>query len=406
MWQHKELGFFLGGAAACYACSSGGGATTSPGNAESLHSRSLLDNARRDAEAAVRDARLAANEEMLKLRQQTEKSFDARRQEQAELERRLGEREALINDQLSGVVQTERALREQKESLKRKSELLEGQQQELEQLTKLRRDQLQALSQLTSAEARAQFLKEIESEAARDAANLARHIVEDARLRAEEKARHIISVAIQRYAGEHTFETTTTTIALQGEDMKGRIIGRDGRNIRAFEAATGVTVMIDDTPNAVVLSGFDPVRREIAREAMTRLILDGRIHPTRIEEVVAKVAQEMDETIVQLGEKAVVESGVPPLHPEVVKLLGKLHFRHSYSQNVLNHSVEVAHLMGLLAAELGLDAATAKRAGLLHDIGKALSHEVEGPHAVIGADLIKRYGAGRRRCQRRGLAPQ
>ncbi len=174
--------------------------------------------------------------------------------------------------------------------------------------------------------------------------------------------------------------------------MKGRIIGRDGRNIRAFEAATGITVLIDDTPNAVVLSGFDPVRREIAREAMTRLILDGRIHPTRIEEVVAKVTQEMDETIVRLGEEAVQKSGLPPMHPEVVKLLGKLHFRRSYSQNVLDHSVEVAHLMGLMAAELGLDTVTAKRAGLLHDIGKAVSHEVEGPHAVIGADFVKRHG--------------
>ncbi|HWF20031.1 MAG TPA: ribonuclease Y, partial [Verrucomicrobiae bacterium] len=209
---------------------------------------------------------------------------------------------------------------------------------------------------------------------------------------AEEKARQIISMAIQRYAGEHTFETTTATIALHGEDMKGRIIGRDGRNIRAFEAATGITVLIDDTPNAVVLSGFDPVRREIAREAMTRLILDGRIHPTRIEEVVTKVSQEMDETIIRLGEEAVGKTGLPPMHPEIVKLLGRLHFRHSYSQNVLDHSVEVAHLMGMMAAELGIDTVLAKRAGLLHDIGKAIHHEVEGPHAIVGADFIKRYG--------------
>jgi len=216
--------------------------------------------------------------------------------------------------------------------------------------------------------------------------------VEEARARAEDKARAIISVAIQRYAGEHTFETTTATIVLQDEEMKGRIIGRDGRNIRAFESATGITVLIDDTPNAVVLSGFDPVRREVAREAMTRLILDGRIHPTRIEEVVTKVTQEMDETIVRLGETAVGQAGLPPMHPEIVKLLGKLHFRQSYSQNVLNHSVEVSHLMSLMASELGLDVTTAKRAGLLHDIGKAVNHEIEGPHAVVGANLIKQYG--------------
>lgn len=385
-----DAGFFAAGAIVCLALVWWQRITVR--KAEAGQAQTLLDNARRDAEAVVRDARLAANEETLKTREQMEQTIAARRQERIELERRLAERETLINSQLEGVLQAEKSLREQKDALKKKSDILESQQQELDQLSKLRREQLQAMAHLSPAEARAQFLKEIEQEAARDASNLSHHIVEDARIRAEEKARQILSVAIQRYAGEHTFETTTATIALQGEDMKGRIIGRDGRNIRAFEAATGITVLIDDTPNAVVLSGFDPVRREIAREAMTRLILDGRIHPTRIEEVVAKVTQEMDETIVRLGEEAVQKSGLPPMHPEVVKLLGKLHFRRSYSQNVLDHSVEVAHLMGLMAAELGLDTVTAKRAGLLHDIGKAVSHEVEGPHAVIGADFVKRHG--------------
>jgi ribonuclease Y len=209
---------------------------------------------------------------------------------------------------------------------------------------------------------------------------------------ADNKARQIISVAIQRYAGEHTFENTTATIALPNDEIKGRIIGREGRNIRAFEAATGVTILVDDTPGAVVISGFDPVRREIARNAMSHLIEDGRIHPTRIEEVVAKASQEMDEMIVRLGEEALTKTSSQPAHPEIVKLLGRLHFRHSFSQNLLNHSVEVAHLMGLMAAELGIDAAIARRTGLLHDIGKAVSHEVEGPHAVVGAELIKRYG--------------
>jgi ribonuclease Y len=216
--------------------------------------------------------------------------------------------------------------------------------------------------------------------------------LDDARLKAEEQARRVISLAIQRYAGEHTFETTTATVALEGDDIKGRIIGREGRNIRAFEAATGVTVLIDDTPNAVVLSGFDPVRREIAREAMQRLVLDGRIHPTRIEEVVARVSEEMDESILRAGEDAVMKVGLPSLHVEIIKLLGRLRFRYSFSQNILDHSIEVAHLMGLMAAELNLDPATAKRAGLLHDIGKAINHEVEGAHAIIGADFIKRYG--------------
>ncbi|MEY4386281.1 MAG: ribonuclease, partial [Verrucomicrobiota bacterium] len=240
--------------------------------------------------------------------------------------------------------------------------------------------------------ARQQFLKEIENEAMHDASKLARGIVEDAKTKAEDKARHIIATAIQRHASDHTSETTTATIALQDVELKGRIIGREGRNIRAFEAATGVTVLIDDTPNAVVLSSFDPVRREIAKEAMSRLIQDGRIHPTRIEEIVAKVSQEMDETIVHLGEEAVVRAGLPPMHGEIVKLLGKLHFRRSYSQNILDHSVEVAQLTGLMAAELGVDANLAKRAGLLHDIGKALNHEVEGPHAIVGADFVKRFG--------------
>ena len=225
-----------------------------------------------------------------------------------------------------------------------------------------------------------------------ESGTLSHRIMDEARTHAEERAREIISVAIQRYAGEHTFENTTATIILQGDEMKGRIIGREGRNIRAFEAATGVTVLIDDTPGAVLLSGFDPVRREIARESMLRLIQDGRIHPTRIEEIVTKVTEEMEETIVRLGEEAVQKAGLPPMDREIVKLLGKLHFRHSYSQNILDHSVEVAHLMGLMAAELGLDTNLAKRAGLLHDIGKAVNHEIEGPHALVGAELIKRYG--------------
>jgi ribonuclease Y len=386
----QSAGIFLAGAVVCYLFL--WWRQKSAKNAEASQVRSILDTARRDADALVRDARLASNEEALKLREQTEQSFATRRQERAELERRLSDREALINTQLEGVVQVERGLREQKDALKKKSEILESQQQELDELTRQRREQLQSVSRLTKDEARAQFLKEIEQEASNDAGNLARHIVEAARAQAEEKARQIISVAIQRYAGDHTFETTTATIALHGEDIKGRIIGRDGRNIRAFEAATGITVLIDDTPNAVVLSGFDPVRREIARESMNRLILDGRIHPTRIEEVVAKVTQEMDETIVKLGEDAVAQTGLAPMHPEIIKLLGRLHFRRSYAQNILSHSVEVAYLMGLMAAELGLDTTTAKRAGLLHDIGKAINHEVEGPHAVVGADFIKRYG--------------
>src|SRR6266536_2244556 len=354
--------------------------------------KTLQEKARREAEATLREARLAANEEALKLREQTEKSFTTRRRELSDLEQRLAERESLINRQLEGLVQRENDLRNRQETLGQKEAALEAEREELGWLLKLRKEQLQKLSQLSETEARSLLLKEAEKEALQDATDLTRHILDDARLRAEEQARRVISLAIQRYAGEHTFETTTATVALEGDDIKGRIIGREGRNIRSFEAATGVTVLIDDTPNAVVLSGYDPVRREIAREAMQRLILDGRIHPTRIEEVVARVSEEMDETIVRLGEEAVHRTGLPPLHREVTKLLGRLRFRHSFSQNVLDHSVEVAHLTGLLAAELGLDIAAAKRAGLLHDIGKAINHEVQGSHALIGADFIRRYG--------------
>src|SRR5437588_1919844 len=354
--------------------------------------KSLLESTHREAEAIMREVRLAANEEALKLREQTEKSFGTRRRELTDLEQRLAERESLINRQLEGLAQREKDLRDNQQDLEEKKCTVESERNELVWLARLRKEQLQKLSHLSEAEARGLLLKEAEQEALRDATDLTRHILEEAKLKAEEQARRVISLAIQRYAGEHTFETTTATVALQGDDIKGRIIGREGRNIRAFEAATGITVLIDDTPNAVVLSGFDPVRREIAREAMQRLIQDGRIHPTRIEEIVTKVSQEMDETILHLGEEALTKAGLQPMHHEILKLLGRLHFRHSYAQNILDHSIEVAHIMGLLAAELGLDVTAAKRAGLLHDIGKAVNHEIEGPHAVTGAELIKRYG--------------
>jgi ribonuclease Y len=232
----------------------------------------------------------------------------------------------------------------------------------------------------------------VEQESMGDAVQLSQHILDEAKMCAEEKARKIITLAIQRYAGHHSFETSTATVNIKGEEMKGRIIGREGRNIRAFEAATGVTVLIDDTPGAVVLSGFDPVRREVAREAMERLILDGRIHPARIEEVVSKVSQEMDQFIERAGEEAILKLGLAPMHGELIKLLGRLHFRHSFAQNILQHSVEVAQLMAIMAAELRVDVVTAKRAGLLHDIGKAVNHEVEGSHAIVGAEIVKRYG--------------
>jgi ribonuclease Y len=347
---------------------------------------------RREAEAQIEKTRVAAQQELAQLRAQFEQATTKERQELTEQERRLTERESLLNTQLARVLQTESDLKQQRELLERNSVALGITQQELQALTQQRRQQLEKLSGINGEEARAQFLKEIEQESLADAANISRHILEDAKVRAEEKARKIIITAIQRYAGNQTFESSSATIILESSELKGRIIGREGRNIRAFENATGVTVLIDDEAGAVTLSAFDPVRREVAREAMLRLIQDGRIHPTRIEEAVAAVKSEMDETIIRKGEEAAARAGVPLLDPEIVKVLGRLHFRQSFTQNLLDHSVEVSQLMALMASELGLDVNIARRAGLLHDIGKALSHEVEGPHAIVGADLIKRHG--------------
>ncbi len=359
-----------------------------------LNEETILGNARREAENLTREARLKANEETLKIREETERKFAERRQALAETESRISQREALINAQLASLTEQEKSWRQQQSSVEDFRRRLEREKDELLDMKQETQSLLQRIGRLSESEARNQLIKQVESAALKDAADLARHILDDAKHRAEEQARRILSLAIQRYAGSHTFETTTATLALTGDDIKGRIIGREGRNIRAFEAATGVTVLIDDTPNAVVLSGFDPVRREIAREAMQRLMQDGRIHPTRIEEVVGEVSREMDENIVKFGEDAVLGLGLPPLPPEVTKRLGALKFRYSFSQNILNHSVEVAHLMALMAAEMGLDTIAAKKAGLLHDIGKALDHEIEGSHAIIGADFIKRFGEG------------
>lgn len=354
--------------------------------------RLRIETTRREAENLLREARLEANEEALKLRAEVETALNTRRLEIEQAEERQGKREALINRQLEGLVEQEKSLRTQTQELHQKEAAFEQRHKALEQILDERKKELAQIAHLSQAEARDQLIKEITREAERDAGEISRHIIENAKEEAEDEARKILSVAIQRYASDHTFETTTATVALQGDEIKGRIIGREGRNIRAFEAATGITVLIDDTPNAVVLSGFDPVRREIAREAMQRLILDGRIHPTRIEEVVEKVTQEIDESVEGAGEQAVQQLRLQPMHREIIKILGKLRFRHSFSQNLLDHSIEVGYLTGLIAAELGVDVSTARRTGLLHDIGKALNQDFEGSHAAIGAQFLKQFG--------------
>ncbi len=359
---------------------------------ESAAADSLLVKARQQSDEILRESRLRAGEEVLRLRTELEASFASRRAEEEQRDQRLNQRETLLNAQLARIAQEEQTLHHREGVLVQRAATLSQEEERLAQIETARLKQMEDLAGMNRQQARDLFLKDVQVESARDAANLNRAILDEARQRAEDKARAIICQAIQRYSSTHTNDVTTTSIALADIEIKGRIIGREGRNIRAFENATGVTVLIDDTPNTVVLSSFDPVRREVAREAMMRLIQDGRIHPNRIEEVVALVSQEIEQTIARLGEEAVVEVGIAPLHPELTKLLGRLHFRRSFSQNLLRHSVEVAQLVGLMAAELGVNLEDAKRAGLLHDIGKAMDHEVAGPHALIGADMIRRHG--------------
>ncbi|HNQ72990.1 MAG TPA: ribonuclease Y [Verrucomicrobiota bacterium] len=372
---------------ACGAAGAAVGATLLKSRHRQHLTQHQLESAR-----ALETERAAARQELARIQAQTDQAAAAQRQELDQREKYLAEREALLNTQLNRLLQSEEQTRQQREALERKHAELEQQHLELHRLTEQRRQQLEKLSGVSGEAARAQFLKEVEQESLADAANISRHILEDARARAEEKARKIIITAIQRYAGNQAIACSSATIILQNSEIKGRIIGREGRNIRAFENATGVTVLIDDEAGAVTLSAFDPVRREIAREAMLRLIQDGRIHPTRIEEAVQEVKSEMEETIIRKGEEAAARAGVTLLDPELIKHLGKLFFRQSFAQNQLDHSIEVSQLAGLMAAELGLDAQIARRGGLLHDIGKALTHEVEGPHATVGADLVRRHG--------------
>ncbi len=356
--------------------------------------REKADELRRETDGVRSRMEAETRDEAARLRTELERAAGERQRRLDEAEERVREREATVNRQLDRFAIQETELRTRSEAVDQLRVDLGREKAEALRLVQERKLELERIGQVSAEDARQQLLRQVEQDTARDAAELSRHILDNARNGAEEQARRILSIALQRYAGRHTFETSTATVALPGDDMKGRIIGRDGRNIRAFEAATGVTVLVDDTPNAVVLSGFDPVRREAARLAMERLVIDGRIHPARIEEVVAGVNEEMETFILKTGEEAVYKASLPPMNPEVVRVLGRLHFRHSFSQNVLQHSLEVAHLCGLMASELGDDPVMARRAGLLHDIGKAMSHELEGPHAIVGGDFLRRNGEG------------
>ena len=352
---------------------------------------SLKEHSRREAEVLTRSARMLTREETNRLRDEIENAIGAESEEIRQRENRLEERESLLDRQLQSLLENEKQLNQRQAALRQLESDLGEKQKTAEQLIDKHKEALGKIADLSSDDARDRLFEIIGDETKMEASQISKAIVDGAKDHAEEKARRIIGLAIQRYAGEHTYEATTATISLNGdEEIKGRIIGREGRNVRAFETATGVTVLIDDTPNTVVLSGFDPIKREIARESMARLVKDGRIHPTRIEEVVSKVTEENNYNLANVGEEAAQKAGVSTLSQEVLSVLGKLRYRSSYSQNVLAHSVEVAHLMGLLAGEMGLDISKAKRIGLLHDIGKAMSEEVEGPHAIVGADFLKR----------------
>ncbi len=353
------------------------------GNAEEK-ARQIIDDALRTAETKKREALLEAKEESLKIKNDSEKEAKDRRAEVQRYEKRVLAKEESVDRKAE-------TLERREADIAAKEQELKDQQAEADRLVEQRLQELERISGLTSEQAKEYLLKTVEDEVRTDAAKLYKELESKAKEEASQKAKEYVVTAIQRCAADHVSEATISVVQLPNDEMKGRIIGREGRNIRTLETMTGVELIIDDTPEAVVISGFDPVRREVARIALEKLIVDGRIHPARIEETVEKAQKEVDTMVREEGEAACLEVGVHGLHPELVRLLGRMRFRSSYGQNALKHSIEVAQLCGLLAGEIGLDIRTAKRAGLLHDIGKSIDHEVEGSHVQIGADLCRKY---------------
>ncbi len=344
----------------------------------------LVEKAKREAEATKKEAILEAKEEVHRLRNDLDRDSRERRNEIQRLERRILQREESL-DKKSDL------LEKKEETINKRLQEIDQMEENIQQLYVKRREELERISSLTSEEAKEILLEEVRKEVSHDAALMIKDIESKAKEEADKKAREIITTAIQRCAADHVSESTVHVVALPNDEMKGRIIGREGRNIRTLETLTGVDLIIDDTPEAVILSSFDPIRREVARIALEKLIVDGRIHPARIEEMVERAKKDVENDIKEEGEQATLETGVHGLHPEIIRLLGRLKYRTSYGQNVLKHSIEVAYLASVMASELGLDVNLAKRAGLLHDIGKAIDQEQEGPHALIGGDFAKKY---------------
>jgi len=354
--------------------------------------KKIIEEAEKEAEIKKKEAILEARDELFKAKSNFEKELHFKKAEFSRREKKLYERESYLDRKVDILNKKERDVQNKERILYARDKAISFQEKELQRLIAAQNKQLERIAQMSQEEAKKLLMQNLEAQARQDATQMIKEIKDKAEQTAEKEAKNIIISAIQRCAADYTVESTVSVVNLPNEEMKGRIIGREGRNIRSLETETGIDVIVDDTPEAVILSGYDPIRREIAKMALERLVMDGRIHPARIEEVVAKAKKEMEILIREIGEQACFDVGIHGLHPELIKLLGKLHFRTSYGQNVLQHSKEVAFLAGLMAAELSLDANLAKRAGLLHDIGKTVDKETEGTHSQIGYNLTLKYG--------------